>query len=145
MRAQWDVDDSGALDFSEIQRGFLAAGIEPSDWAAAFDALDGNGDNRITFEEFEANLGADERRLSPALPSTLQTGSHRHYRIPHRKIEARLNEEGTMRSMYVPPEKWVETRSAEEMRWEAKVRQEAQRDGNRLRQNDILSNELGKG
>uniref|UniRef100_A0A7S3FLN0 EF-hand domain-containing protein n=1 Tax=Haptolina ericina TaxID=156174 RepID=A0A7S3FLN0_9EUKA len=123
MRAQWDVDDSGALDFSEIQRGFLAAGIEPSDWAAAFDALDGNGDNRITFEEFEANLGADERR----------------------KIEARLNEEGTMRSMYVPPEKWVETRSAEEMRWEAKVRQEAQRDGNRLRQNDILSNELGKG
>ena len=62
-----------------------------------------------------------------------------------RKIEAKLNEEGVMRSLYVPPEKWSETRSAEELRWERKVQLQAQREGNALRQNDILSNELGKG
>ena len=46
--------------------------------------------------------------------------------------------------MYVPPEQWDETASQEAVQWERKVQMEAQKNGNQLRQNDILNNELGK-
>ena len=59
---QWDVDQSGSLDFSEFQRGFLAAGIESTDWDKLFAKLDADKDASISFEEFETNLDADQRR-----------------------------------------------------------------------------------
>ena len=42
---QWDRDQNGTLDLTELQRGFLVAGIEPSDWDSAFKQLDADGDN----------------------------------------------------------------------------------------------------
>ena len=59
-------------------------------------------------------------------------------------IEAKLNEDGVMRSLYVPPEKWNDTRTLAELQWEQKVMLDAQQSGNALRQNEILSKELGK-
>ena len=41
---QWDRDQNGSLDLKELQRGFLVAGIEPSDWDSAFRKLDADGD-----------------------------------------------------------------------------------------------------
>ncbi len=81
---QWDADGSGALEIKELQRGFLAGGIEPSDWDSVFGELDVNGDQVITFEEFEANITTEQRE----------------------KIEAKLNEEGVFENLYVEPEKW---------------------------------------
>ena len=60
-------------------------------------------------------------------------------------IEARLNEDGVMESLYVPPEKWEDTKSAEELRKDQWIEFEARRSGNALRQNEILGKELGKG
>ena len=54
--------------------------------------LDADGDERISFEEFDANLNPEQRTL----------------------IEAKLNEDGVMRSLYVPPEKWNDTRTLAE-------------------------------
>ena len=48
-------------------------------------------------------------------------------------------------SRYVPPEQWQENATAEEIRWEQRVQADAQRGGDRVRQNDIIGNELGKG
>mmetsp|Transcript_44364 Transcript_44364/g.78327 ORF Transcript_44364/g.78327 Transcript_44364/m.78327 type:complete len:204 (-) Transcript_44364:414-1025(-) len=117
---QWDVDGSGFLELEELQRGFLAAGIEPDNWASVFTHL-ANGDERITFEEFEKNLSAGQRAA----------------------IEAKLNEEGVMRSLYVPPEKWADVDSQAESQWEQKVKFQAQQSGNQVRQNEILSRHLG--
>ena len=47
-------------------------------------------------------------------------------------------------SNYVPPEQWSESNTEAELRWEAKVQREAQRNGNSVRQNEILRDELGK-
>ena len=59
-------------------------------------------------------------------------------------IEARLTEDGVLPSLYVSPEQWVDTKTAKELQWQQLVQMQAQRGGNQLRQNDILSNELGK-
>jgi hypothetical protein len=58
-------------------------------------------------------------------------------------LESKLTEEGVLPSLYVPPERWSETRSADELRWEQKVQAEARRGGNQLRQNELLQQELG--
>ena len=113
---QWNVDKSGTLDSEEMLRGLLAAGIDEGHFGTA-------PGERITFAEFEASLTPEQRT----------------------KIEAKLNEDGVMRSLYVPPEKWVDRKSDKDSRWERKVQYEAQRDGNKQRQNDILGDELGKG
>ena len=121
--AQWDRDGNGFLSPTELKRALLAAGIRGVDFDATFKELDKNGDGRVTFEEFD-ELVPFETRV---------------------RIEEALTEEGVMRSLYVPPEEWDDTVTAEALKWEQKVQMEAQRGGNQLRQNDILRNELGKG
>lgn len=118
---QWDTNGDGVLELVELQRGFLAAGIEASEWSSVFSSLDANGDKRITYEEFEANLSDEQRKA----------------------IESKLNEKGVMNSLYVPPEKWEDTKTAEESRWEQKVKFQAQLHGNQVRQNEILNKHLG--
>ena len=49
-------------------------------------------------------------------------------------------------SRYVPPELWQDNNTTSaELKWQERVQFDAQRQGNRLRQNDVLRNELGKG
>ena len=100
----------------------MLIGLQKIDFDAAFDALDIDGNGMVTFEEFNA-----------ALPSSTRAA-----------IVARINEDGVLPSLYLPPEQWSETRSQEELQWEQKVQFQALRSGNKLRQNDILQNELGK-
>lgn len=119
---QWDSDQSGTLELDELRRGFLAAGIEPRDWDAAFGALDADGDMHITFEEFEAGLGPEQRA----------------------RIEAKLNADGVMASLYVPPEKWEEARTAAERQREEWLQFQARREGNGVKQNEILRREMNR-
>ena len=59
-------------------------------------------------------------------------------------IEKKLNAEGVMNSLYVPPEKWADTQTQAELQREQWIQFQAQQGGNKLRQNEILGNELGK-
>jgi Ca2+-binding EF-hand superfamily protein len=120
--AQLDADGNGALDRDELKRALMLIGLQKIDFDAAFDALDIDGDGMVTFEEFNA-----------ALPSSTRAA-----------IVARINEYGVLPSLYLPPEQWSETRSQAELQWEQKVQFQALRSGNKLRQNDILQNELDK-
>ena len=49
-----------------------------------------------------------------------------------------------MNSLYVPPEKWADTKSQAALQQEQWVQFQAQKGGNKLRQNEILGSELGK-
>lgn len=60
------------------------------------------------------------------------------------RIEARITADGTLPSLYLPPEDWSEEASAAELQWEQMVKMQAQRSGSGVRQNDILRTELGK-
>ena len=91
-------------------------------WDRIFARDDEDGDGRISFAEFDSRLPASTRQA----------------------IEARLNKEGMLNSLYIPPEQWTEDRTRQELNWERKVQMQAQREGNQLRQNDILGDELGK-
>ena len=119
---QWDVDGSGELELEELERAFRAVGLGGVDFAACFAALDADGSGGVTYAEFEDGL-------PPSLRAT---------------IESRLNEEGVMESLYVPPEQWSEDETAKEVAWERKVQWQAQREGNALKQNDILQDQLGQ-
>lgn len=59
--------------------------------------------------------------------------------------DADADAEPTPKSHYVPPEEWEEHATEEEIRRERRVVWDAQREGNRLRQNGILRDEMGKG
>lgn len=50
-----------------------------------------------------------------------------------------------MSSMYVPPEQWEDTQTAQHIAWQRRVIFQAQREGNQMRQNDILRDQLGGG
>ena len=75
----------------------------------------------VTYNDFEARLPAATRKA----------------------IEAILTEEGKLPTLYVPPEGWKDTKTAEEIKWQEKVRMQAQKNGNQLRQNEILNREIG--
>ena len=120
--AQLDADGNGSLDRVELKRALMLVGLRKVDFDASFEALDADGDGLVTFEEFDA-----------ALPDSTRTA-----------IEQRINEDGVLDSLYLPPEQWSEERSKAEIQWEQMVQMQAQRSGNALRQNDILNNELGK-
>lgn len=49
------------------------------------------------------------------------------------------------KSRYVPPEEWIDTETDKQIAWEKRVRFEAMRGGNGIRQNEILGREIGKG
>ena len=78
---QWDINANGKLELSELKRALLAVGLDPEAIAEALVAL--GTDGGITYDELEA-------RLPPG---------------PRASIEARLNQDGVMESLYVPPEK----------------------------------------
>ena len=104
----------------------MIIGVAPDEYEEILAAICGEGcepDATITFADFEERLPAG----------------------PRAEIEARLTVDGVLPSLYAPPERWTETRSAAEPRWEQMVKMQAQRSGNQLRQNDILGNELNKG
>ena len=121
--AQWDRDQNGELEPVELKRALLAVGLESEELDEVLAALGADDGSSITYE-------ALEERLPPGARAT---------------IEARLNEDGVMESLYVPPEKWEDTKSAEELRKDQWIEFEARRSGNALRQNEILGKELGKG
>lgn len=74
---QLDADSNGSLDKRELKRAFKAIGVSQIDFNATFAAFDSNGDEVISFEEFDANL----------LPRT------------RAKLEARLNDEGMIEGL----------------------------------------------
>jgi len=121
--AQLDTDGNGGLDRKELERALKLVGIRNVDFDAIFKTLDADGDGLITFQEFQDALPASTRQA----------------------IEDRTNAEGVMESLYLPPEDWTDTQTAAELQWEQMVQYQAKRFGNGLKQNDILSNELGKG
>ena len=48
-------------------------------------------------------------------------------------------------SRYVPPEEWAENNKLDkELQWYQRVQWEAQRNGNQVRQNEILQREIGR-
>ena len=79
---QWDVNNNGKLELSELRRALLAVGLESDAIAGAIEAL-GADDGGVTYEQLEA-------RLPPG---------------PRASVVARLNQDGVMESLYVPPEK----------------------------------------
>ena len=119
---QLDRDGNDGLDRDELKRALLLVGVTKVDFDAVFDLLDANGDGLVTFAEFDAELPSSTRQA----------------------IERRLNSDGVLDSLYVPPEQWSEDRSKAELQWEQKVQMQARREGSGLRQNDILKDELGK-
>ena len=74
---QFDSDANGSLDKRELKRAFKAIGISQIDFDDAFRSFDANGDEVISFEEFDANL-------------------HRRTRS---KIESLLNDEGCIEGL----------------------------------------------
>ena len=80
---QWDTNDNGILEVSELKRALLAVGIEPEAVLEALIVLGAEDEDGVTYEDLEA-------RLPPG---------------PRASIEARLNKDGVMESLYVPPEK----------------------------------------
>ena len=119
---QLDADKNGGLDRAELKRALMLVGIRNVDFDESFKQLDVDGDGLVTFEEFET-----------ALPDSIRFA-----------IDERLNDEGRLDSLYLPPEQWREEQSQKEIEWEQRVQMQARRSGNALRQNDILRNELGK-
>eukprot|EP00746_Dinoflagellata_sp_MGD_P079064 gnl/MRDRNA2_/MRDRNA2_315882_c0_seq1.p1 gnl/MRDRNA2_/MRDRNA2_315882_c0~~gnl/MRDRNA2_/MRDRNA2_315882_c0_seq1.p1 ORF type:complete len:225 (+),score=43.49 gnl/MRDRNA2_/MRDRNA2_315882_c0_seq1:128-802(+) len=122
---QWDRNNNGVLESKELANALKAVGLRGDAISEVFDALgvDRTDHNcRLTFEEFDTNL-------PPGVRSA---------------IEEKLNDEGVMDSLYVPPELWEDDRTASEVQWDLRMQYEAQRSGNALRQNDILSDELRK-
>ena len=78
---QWDTNGNGTLKLAELRRALLAVGIEPE---AVTDALLVLGaEEGVTYSDLEARLPTEARA----------------------SILARLNEDGLMESLYVPPEK----------------------------------------
>lgn len=120
--AQLDADQNGVLDRVELKRALVLCGIKDVDFDATFQRLDSDQQGGLTFAQFDAGL--DEPTKATIL--------------------SRLNEKGVLDSLYVPPEQWTEERSKAELKWEQMVQMQAQRSGNRVRQNDILQNEFGK-
>merc|ERR1719352_1222166 len=118
---QWDTNKNGKLEMSELNRALLAVGLDPEDITGVLEVLGANAG--VTYEELDA-------RLSPELRAS---------------IEARLNKDGVMESLYVPPEKWVDETSAEAFQRDQRIQFDALRNGNKGRQNDIIGKELGKG
>ena len=80
---QWDVNNNGKLELSEFRRAMLAVGLDSDAISAAIEALGADDDGVVTYELLEA-------RLPPG---------------PRASVVARLNQDGVMDSLYVPPEK----------------------------------------
>ena len=80
---QWDVNNNGKLELSEFRRAMLAVGLDSDAISAAIEALGADDDGVVTYELLEA-------RLPPG---------------PRAAVVARLNQDGVMDSLYVPPEK----------------------------------------
>lgn len=80
---QWDVNNNGKLELSEFRRAMLAVGLDSDAISAALEALGADDDGAVTYELLEA-------RLPPG---------------PRASVVARLNQDGVMDSLYVPPEK----------------------------------------
>ena len=126
---QLDVNNDGVLSSEELHRAFVIIGVAPSEYDEILDALgcDAESDgcepgSTITYDAFEQRL-----------PTATRVA-----------IEKRLGEDGKLPSLYVPPEAWTDTRTQAERMWEQKVQFQAQRGGNKVRQNEILADELGK-
>ena len=126
---QLDTNEDGMLSTDELHRAFVIIGVAPSEYDLILEALgcDAAADgcepgSTVTYDAFESRLPADTRAA----------------------IESRLTDDGTLPSLYVPPEAWTDKRSQAELLWEQKVQMQAQRGGNKSRQNEILQNELGK-
>ena len=120
--AQLDRDSNGVLSVEEAERAMILLGM----CDVSFSDLDLNGDGVLCLEEFEAAFPPESERRA--------------------KVLARLESEGgKLQSLYVAPEEWNDRKTAEALKWEQKVQMQAQKNGNGLRQNDILRDELGKG
>ena len=120
--SQLDRDENGSLSVTELKHGLKLVGFHVEDYDKIFSKLDADSDGRLTLSELEMGL-----------PAELRTA-----------IDAQLNKDGKLDSLYLPPEEWQESASLEELRWEQKVQMQAQKNGNGLKQNDILNSELGK-
>ena len=118
--AQLDRDDDGVLSVEECKRGLILLGLREIE----FKELDKDGNGVISLDEWETMLPEPARE---------------------RILERLAREGGKLQSLYVPPEEWVDTESAKKLQWEQKVQMQARREGNGMRQNDILRDELGKG
>jgi hypothetical protein len=80
---QWDVNSNGKLELSELRRALLAVGLESDAISEAIEALGADDGGGVTYEQLET-------RLPPG---------------PRASVVARLNQDGVMVSLYVPPEK----------------------------------------
>ena len=122
--AQLDTNKNGLLSVDEISRALLILGLDDDEYDAVMTALCGDAEcpSEVTYAQF------DER-----MPETTRA-----------TIQARLTADGVLPSLYLPPEKWTDTKTAAYMRWQARVQGDARRNGNQLRQNEILGRELGK-
>ena len=123
--SQLDTNNDGELSVEELKRAFAIIRVPATDLDAIFEALCGDGGEcrtKVTYDDFDARLPSSTREV----------------------FEAKLTEDGVLPSLYLPPENWIDTKTAAELRWEQKVKMQAQRSGNAMRQNDILNNELGK-
>ena len=126
--AQIDVDGDGVLSAVELEKALIVVGFAPTERVALLTALgcvEGECPiGQVTYEEFEEGLPKEARAT----------------------IEARLTAEGVLPSLYLPPEAYTRGDAKEKaaLKWEQKVQMQAIKEGNQLRQNDILANELGK-
>ena len=83
---QWDVNNNGKLELSELRRALLAVGLESEAISEALEALgvaSSTTSDSITYDQLETLLPPGPRAL----------------------VVARLNQDGVMESLYVPPEK----------------------------------------
>ena len=127
--AQLDRNKDGKLSSLEMERALRQIKVPEEEWDSIFTALHCEadatgcevGEVEVTYNDFEARLPAATRKA----------------------IEAILTEEGKLPTLYVPPEGWKDTKTAEEIKWQEKVRMQAQKNGNQLRQNEILNREIG--
>ena len=86
MFDQWDVNNNGKLELSELRRALLAVGLESEAISEALEALgvaSSVTSDTVTYDQLETRLPPGPRAL----------------------VVARLNQDGVMESLYVPPEK----------------------------------------
>lgn len=115
---QLDTDKSGYLSLKELTHGLKVCGIRDVEYDTIFRSLDANDDQKVSFEEFDSGLEPGLREW----------------------IEARLNKDGLLNSLYLRPED-SDPNLGRDL-WAERVEFEAMRDGSSFRQQEILMDQI---